>query len=727
MTEKPKKQTNWIFYAIILCLIAFVVFLSFKGPNIKEIKYNDFTSQVESGEKVVSDIKIVGSTVYVRYEGSKITDEKFAKDNIGDVYFVVSTNAGMSKLEDFVQNYNNGELPSQGGVAPEVSKQIKKSYGVVQESVISKLLPYLSIGIMLVIAFLIVKSVLDANSKNMAFGKSRARNVERSKVKFADVAGSEEEKEELKEIVDFLKNPRKYTELGARIPKGVLLVGPPGTGKTLLAKAIAGECNAPFFSISGSDFVEMYVGVGASRVRDLFDQAKRSAPCIVFIDEIDAVGRQRGAGLGGGNDEREQTLNQLLVQMDGFEANEGIIVIAATNRPDVLDPALLRPGRFDRQVYINMPDVKGREKILQVHARNKKFADDVDLENIAKLTTGFSGADLENLLNEAAILAGRDNRVKINMIDIQEAVNKVIMGPQKKSRVMTERDREITAIHESGHAILHRVLKYCDGVQEVSIIPRGLAGGYTLSRPDTDDNYATYNKLNDMIASFMGGRVAEGIKFGDITTGASNDIEQATKIARKMVTEFGMSADLKFINLGSSTEVFIGRDYQNQVMYSDDTAKKIDEEVLKILNYNYDRVEKILKENWDKVESLASLLLQKNVAYKEELDAIMQGKSVKQIIINMNRRENKKKRQQQKEREEKIIQEQKRLEEIKLRTLEALKQEGLIVEKEIKNNENKKEIIKPETEKSKTEKDYSKTLKVENDIEVDNKNKPKND
>jgi len=500
-----------------------------------------------------------------------------------------------------------------------------------------------------------------------------------------------------------LKNPRKYTELGARIPKGVLLVGSPGTGKTLLAKAIAGECNAPFFSISGSDFVEMYVGVGASRVRDLFDQAKRSAPCIIFIDEIDAVGRQRGAGLGGGNDEREQTLNQLLVQMDGFEANEGIIVIAATNRPDVLDPALMRPGRFDRQVYINMPDVKAREKILKVHARNKKFTDDVDLENIAKLTSGFSGADLENLLNEAAILAGRDNRVKINMIDIQEAVNKVIMGPQKKSRVVTERDREITAFHEAGHAILHKKLEFCDEVQEVSIIPRGMAGGYTLSRPDTDDNYATLNKLNDMIASFMGGRIAESIRFGDITTGASNDIEQATKIARKMVTELGMSADLKFINLGSSSEVFIGRDYQTQVLYSDDTASKIDAEILKILNYNYERAEKILKDNWDKITSLSELLLKKNVAYKEELDSIMEGKSVKQIIANMNRKENKKKKQQEKERQEKILQEQKRLEEIKAKTLLALKNEGLLIEKPIEKTENKQ--ILNENDKKDTKND----------------------
>ncbi len=718
MNEKPTKQTNWIFYAIIILLIVFVIFLSFKSPAGKEITYTEFQNKVETNE--VTHVKTVGNTLYIRIKDSQITVEAFLKGSNGDFYTTFINSQELIKLID---DYNADPANAE--------RKIVASYNLKGESIISKILPYLSIGIMLIIAFMIIKAVMEANNKNIAFGKSRARNVERSKVKFSDVAGSEEEKEELKEIVDFLKNPRKYTELGARIPKGVLLVGPPGTGKTLLAKAIAGECNAPFFSISGSDFVEMYVGVGASRVRDLFEQAKRSAPCIVFIDEIDAVGRQRGAGLGGGNDEREQTLNQLLVQMDGFEANEGIIVIAATNRPDVLDPALLRPGRFDRQVYINMPDVKGREKILQVHARNKKFADDVDLENIAKLTTGFSGADLENLLNEAAILAGRDNRVKINMIDIQEAVNKVIMGPQKKSRVMTEKDREITAIHESGHAILHRVLKYCDSVQEVSIIPRGMAGGYTLSRPDTDDNYATFNKLNDLIASFMGGRVAESIKFQDITTGASNDIEQATKIARKMVTEFGMSSELGFINLGSSTEVFIGRDYQNQVLYSNDTASKIDDEVRKILDYNYQRVQKILTENWDKVEALSSLLLQKNVAYKEELDAIMEGKSVKQIIQNMTRRENRKKKQQQKEREEKMLLEQKRLEEIKNRTLEALKQEGLIVEKPINSNQktieskNLNENKDNKKDKNSDNKEI-KNLKVENEIEKNNQKTDKN-
>jgi len=668
-----------------------------KQSTGKNITYTEFQDKVVAGE--VSHIKTIGNTIYVRIVDSKITEANFINGATGDFN---TTFINSEELITFIKNYNEGNLTSQGGVAP--TNKVVASYNLQGESWFVKILPYLSITAVLFVTILIVRSILEANNKNIAFGKSRARNVERSKVKFSDVAGSEEEKEELKEIVDFLKNPRKYTELGARIPKGVLLVGPPGTGKTLLAKAIAGECNAPFFSISGSDFVEMYVGVGASRVRDLFDQAKRSAPCIVFIDEIDAVGRQRGAGLGGGNDEREQTLNQLLVQMDGFEANEGIIVIAATNRPDVLDPALLRPGRFDRQVYISMPDVKGREKILKVHARNKKFTDDIDLENIAKLTSGFSGADLENLLNEAAILAGRDNRVKINMVDIQEAVNKVMMGPQKKSRVVTERDREITAFHEAGHAILHKKLEYCDEVQEVSIIPRGMAGGYTLSRPDNDDNYATINKLNDMIASFMGGRISEAIKFNDITTGASNDIEQATKLARKMVTEFGMSEDLKFINLGSSTEVFIGRDYQNQVLYSNDTARKIDEEILKILNYNYDRAEKILKDNWDKVCALSELLLKKNVAYKEELDAIMEGKSVKTIIQNMNRKEARKKKQQEKEREEREELEKKRLEEIKLKTIEALKNEGLIIERPINNSNLQDKEISNNNETDKSDK-----------------------
>ncbi|MGN1222752.1 MAG: ATP-dependent zinc metalloprotease FtsH [Christensenellales bacterium] len=663
--ENKKRGFSSLYLILILILLVFLFITLNNSPSgAKKIDYTEFQDKVVAKE--VANIKTIGNVIYIRVVDSEISEAKFKKGKTGDFY---CTFINSQKLVEFIDEYNStAETP------------ISADYDLEGESFFSQILPYLSGILMLGLGFFVIKAILDTGNKNMAFGKSNARTGERSKVKFNDVAGSEEEKEELKEIVDFLKNPRKYTELGARIPKGVLLVGPPGTGKTLLAKAVAGECNAPFFSISGSDFVEMFVGVGASRVRDLFDQAKKNAPCIIFIDEIDAVGRQRGAGLGGGNDEREQTLNQLLVQMDGFEGNEGIIVMAATNRPDVLDPALLRPGRFDRQIYISMPDVKGRQKILEVHARNKKFTDDVDLENIAKLTTGFSGADLENLLNEAAIFAGRDNRLKINMIDIQEAVNKVMMGPQKKSRLVTERDREITAYHESGHAILHKMLEFCDEVQEVSIIPRGMAGGYTLSRPETDDNYATLNKLNDMIASFMGGRVAEAIKFKDITTGASNDIEQATKIARKMVTQFGMSASLGFINLGSSSEVFIGRDYQTQVLYSDNTANKIDEEILKILNYNYARCEKILKENWDKVVALSNLLLKKNVAYKEELDAIMNGEDVDSIIKAMEEKEEEKRIQQEKERKEKEELEKARAEEIKKRTLEALKNSGYIVD-----------------------------------------------
>ena len=532
----------------------------------------------------------------------------------------------------------------------------------------------------------------------MSFGKTKARNVQVSKVKFTDVAGAKEEKYELKEVVDFLSNSKKFIELGARIPKGVLLVGPPGTGKTLLAKAVAGESHAPFFQISGSDFVEMFVGVGASRVRDLFDQAKHAAPAIVFIDEIDAVGRQRGAGLGGGNDEREQTLNQLLVEMDGFEATDGVIVIAATNRPDVLDPALLRPGRFDRQIFVNMPDVGEREEILKVHAKNKHFTDDVNFKNIARVTSGFSGADLENLLNEAAILAARDNRPRITMKDLNEASTKVMMGPQKKSKVVTERDRKITAYHESGHAILHKLLPYCDEVQEVSIVPRGMAGGYTMSRPETDDNYATINKLNNMIASYMGGRIAEEIIFNDISTGASNDIEQATKLARKMVTQFGMSERLGFINLGSTSEVFIGRDYQSQNMYSDETAKIIDEEIGKILKTNYDQAKKILLENIDKLHALADLLLKQESVFQEEVDDIMNGKSVKSIITKMKRRENREMKLIQKEKAEKQRIEEERLRELKEKAFNALKKEGIIpsdqkfedVVKPVQNNDQDK-------------------------------------
>ena len=452
----------------------------------------------------------------------------------------------------------------------------------------SYIVPVLGLLIMVAMAFFLFRQVGGQNKQALSFGKTRARLTRNVKVRFSDVAGAEEEKEELQEIVEFLKSPEKFKKLGARVPKGVLLVGPPGTGKTLFAKAVAGESNVNFFSISGSDFVEMFVGTGAARVRDLFDQAQKNKPCIVFIDEIDAVGRQRGAGLGGGNDEREQTLNQLLVQMDGFEESTDIIVMAATNRADVLDPALLRPGRFDRQIYVHMPDVKGREEILKVHSRQKPLAPDVTFKTVARMTTGFSGADLENLLNEAAILAARNNRSVIVMEDILEGINKVIAGPQKKSRVVTDSDKRITAYHESGHAIVARLLPNCDEVQEVSIIPRGQAAGYTLTRPETDDSHVTKNKLNDTIAMMLGGRAAEEIVIKDISTGASNDIERASSIARRMVVEWGMSDVIGNMFLGADKEVFLGKDYGTAHNYSEDMAGKIDTEIKSIIDKNYE-------------------------------------------------------------------------------------------------------------------------------------------
>ena len=473
----------------------------------------------------------------------------------------------------------------------------------------------------------------------MNFAKTNARVNHNIKVRFTDVAGAEEEKEELAEVVDFLKAPKKFSELGARIPKGVLLVGPPGTGKTLFAKAVAGEAGVPFFSISGSDFVEMFVGVGASRVRDLFDVAKKSMPCIVFIDEIDAVGRQRGTGMGGGHDEREQTLNQLLVQMDGFESNDGIIVMAATNRADILDPALLRPGRFDRQIFVNIPDVRGREAILKVHSRNKTLAKDVNFKNVARMTHGFSGADLENLLNEAAILAARANRKCITNKDLYEGVNKVMLGPQKKSRLVTESDKRITAYHEAGHAILAKLLPHCDPVHEVSIIPRGQAAGYTMTRPDNDDNHLTKAKLLDDIVMTLGGRVAEELIIKDISAGASGDIQAVTKRARLMVTEWGMSERVGLISYGSDREVFIGRDMASHVNYSEETAAIIDEEIRLIIETSLKKARKLLAENKGLLDNMARLLVERETIFSEEVDMLMEGKSVEEIMAFMDENE----------------------------------------------------------------------------------------
>ena len=499
--------------------------------------------------------------------------------------------------------------------------------------------PVLWIAVLVLMGFFMFRQIARQNNQNMDFGRTKARVVQNIKVRFSDVAGAEEEKEELQEIIEFLKDPRKFNEMGARIPKGVLLVGPPGTGKTLFAKAVAGEAGVPFFSMSGSDFVEMFVGVGASRVRDLFEQAKRNMPCIIFIDEIDAVGRQRGAGLGGGHDEREQTLNQLLVEMDGFETSTSIIVMAATNRADILDPALLRPGRFDRQIYVNRPDVRGREAILKVHARKKPIGPDVNFRTVARITAGFTGADLENLLNEAAILAVREGRRVITMADVNEGINKVIMGPQKKSRLVTEPDKRITAYHESGHAILACSLKYCDPVHEVTIIPRGMAAGYTMTRPENDNNHVTKQQLLDEITMTLGGRVAEELIIKNIGSGASGDIKSLTERAHRMVTEWGMSDRIGPLFYGSEGEVFVGKNYQTEKSYSDEIANIIDEEVREIVESCHKRATEILTSKLDVLHNMARVLVEKETIHTEEVEMLMQGKSVEEVVAFMEARE----------------------------------------------------------------------------------------
>ena len=497
------------------------------------------------------------------------------------------------------------------------------------ESIFMVLLSLLTPFGILIIFFIFWFLLMNNNqggSKTMSFGKSKAKlinAIEKNRITFNDVAGVDEEKEELQEIVEFLKNPKKFTDMGARIPKGVLLVGHPGTGKTLLAKAVAGEAGVPFFIISGSDFVEMFVGVGASRVRDLFEQAKKNAPCIIFIDEIDAVGRQRGAGLGGGHDEREQTLNQLLVEMDGFAANEGVIVLAATNRPDVLDRALLRPGRFDRQIVVSSPDVKAREQILEVHSRKKRLADDVDLRTIAKNTSGFSGADLENVLNEAALLSARRDLLEIGMKEIEDAMVKVTMGPEKRTRVRSDKENKLVAYHEAGHAVVSRFLPTQDAVHQISIVPRGMAGGYTMYRPTEDKSFMSKSEMQEDIISLLGGRVAEKLILDDISTGASNDIERATKIARDMVTKYGMSDKIGTITLGQNQEeVFLGRDFTQSKEYSEETAAIIDEEVKKIIDFAYRAAAEILQANIDKLHAVAGVLLEKEKIDGDEFEAI---------------------------------------------------------------------------------------------------------
>ena len=608
---KPStRRTIIIVSVIVLILLAIILAVSLTGPN--EIAWSDF-ERLYKGQ--ITDGGNVLHIDAISVSGSYRVDIRIAGENSFSYYCYIP---GRTTLLDELARWE-AEM-GEGWTAPDITIAFNDPSS---SSLLSSLLvPIIMIVLLAIVFFIIMRKTNGANNKALNFGKTKASQVRDSKVRFSDVAGAEEEKQELQEIVDFLKDPKKFTAIGARIPKGVLLVGPPGTGKTLFAKAVAGEANVPFFSISGSDFVEMFVGVGASRVRDLFDQAKHSMPCIIFIDEIDAVGRQRGAGLGGGNDEREQTLNQLLVQMDGFESNDSIIVMAATNRADILDPALMRPGRFDRQIYVNIPDVKGREEIFKVHSRNKPLAPTVNFKSLARLTSGFTGADIENLLNEAAILAARANRKLITMEDISEAINKVIAGPAKKSRVVTERDKRITAYHESGHAIIAKLSKNCDNVHEVSIIPRGQAAGYTITLPENDDNHFTKQKLLDQIAMMLGGRAAEEIVIKDVSAGASNDIQRASKIARKMVTEWGMSDAIGNMYLGASEEVFLGRDYQTQLNYSDEMAAKIDAEVKAIIDTQYQKALSILRENRSVMDRMVKMLYEKETIYAEEIDSL---------------------------------------------------------------------------------------------------------
>ncbi|UPM54429.1 ATP-dependent zinc metalloprotease FtsH [Gottfriedia acidiceleris] len=586
---------NTVFYILIFLVVIGVV-TYFNGPEsqVKKVSYDTFYTKLQKGD--VSSLTSIQPKNGVYIVRGHFTDVKKGESFQTQVPISDETTKIVNKA---VADY---KIKANWNPAETTSAWVQ---------IFTSLIPFV---IIFILFFFLMNQAQGGGSRVMNFGKSKARlyNDEKKKVRFKDVAGADEEKQELVEVVEFLKDPRKFSELGARIPKGVLLVGPPGTGKTLLARAVAGEAGVPFFSISGSDFVEMFVGVGASRVRDLFENAKKNAPCIIFIDEIDAVGRQRGAGLGGGHDEREQTLNQLLVEMDGFGANEGIIIIAATNRADVLDPALLRPGRFDRQITVDRPDVIGREAVLKVHSRNKPLSPEVDLKAIAQRTPGFSGADLENLLNEAALVAARRDKKKIDMLDIDEATDRVIAGPAKKNKVISEKERKIVAFHEAGHTVIGQVLDDAEVVHKVTIVPRGQAGGYAVMLPKEDRYFMTKPELLDKITGLLGGRVAEEVVFGEVSTGAHNDFQRATGIARRMVTEFGMSDKLGPLQFGQSQggNVFLGRDFNNEQNYSDKIAYEIDVEIQTIIKECYAKATDIIKKHRDKLDLLANTLLE---------------------------------------------------------------------------------------------------------------------
>ncbi len=599
-----KNLVVWIVFPIMILLLA--GFIAMQTPK-DEHQYSEIIGMFSSQRVERFELKAESGELKIKLKDS------------GEI--ITYSLAYPQRFLDDVKEYVN---------APDstVTYDIEKS---IDSAVLWSVIPNIGLIIFIVVIWVVIMRRMSGGlggDKALSFGKAKIKNSSSNEKKnvFDDVAGADEEKEELQEIVEFLKNPEKFNTLGARIPKGVLLMGPPGTGKTLLARAVAGEAGVPFFSISGSDFVEMFVGVGASRVRDLFDQAKKNAPCIIFIDEIDSVGRQRGTGLGGGHDEREQTLNQLLVEMDGFDANIGVIMIAATNRPDILDPALLRPGRFDRQVVMAQPTITGREEILHIHAKNKPLAPDVDLKVIAAQTAGFTGADLENILNEAALLAARKDKKAITMEDIEEATIKIVVGTEKRSKVMTEKNKKITAYHETGHAIAHYFCETQDDVHQISIIPRGFAGGYTMSLPSEDKMYNSYNEMKEEIVVLLGGRVAEALIFGDITTGASNDIERATDIARSMVTKYGMSKKLGPVAFGKSNdEVFIGRDMGHVKNYSEKVASEIDDEISMLVQEGYERVTQILTDHIDKLHEVAKVLLVKEKISGDDFEAIMKG------------------------------------------------------------------------------------------------------
>lgn len=597
-----KHFKNMSFYIVLLIILMLVLIFFQSGGKPDDMYYSELLLQIQKGNVEKIELEGNAATVVLKDEENKIRTVY-----IPDVHlFSLQVEEYYTQEDGFVYIFKEPSTPP-WWVA---------------------MIPTLGLIVIVVLfwIFFLQQSQGGGGNRVMSFGKSRAKMTidDKKKVNFNDVAGAKEEKEELQEIVEFLKNPKKFIELGARIPKGVLLVGPPGTGKTLLAKAVSGEAGVPFFSISGSDFVEMFVGVGASRVRDLFEQAKKNSPCIIFIDEIDAVGRHRGAGLGGGHDEREQTLNQLLVEMDGFGVNEGVIILAATNRPDILDPALLRPGRFDRRVVVGLPDIKGREEILRVHARGKPLSEDVRLDELAKSTPGFTGADLENLLNEAALLAARAEKTKISMEEIKEAVFKVVVGPEKKSRVMTDKEKKLTAYHEAGHAMAVKYVSTTDRVDRISIIPSGMAGGFTAYKPDEDKNYDTKSHLLENIIVALGGRAAEQLVLGEISTGAYQDLKKANGIARSMITKYGMSENLGNLVFGNeSDEVFIGRDFAQARNYSEEIAAQIDREVKHIIDSCYDRIMKILKENINKLHAVANTLIEKEKIDGHEFEELI--------------------------------------------------------------------------------------------------------